>query len=206
MKVIKTLDELIDPSISPSLSDAQNLLDKTYLWLINMTPGSTFDLTTLEPKKRDLFLKIARLFIAENHQNFTLNDDFTTLFRDPIPYELGHISFYRTIIQKQLKENIIMNNHQKIESPEGQVITIGRVNDGYLNVMTSFNPIELRLDLKKLTDVIVKGIYAYDDGTGGISLQISDDFRYVKFVEQLTDLFMAIETAKSEPEKQTVTL
>jgi hypothetical protein len=206
MKVIKTLDELIDPSISPSLSDAQNLLDKTYLWLINMTPGSTFDLTTLEPKKRDLFLKIARLFIAENHQNFTLNDDFTTLSRDPIPYELGHISFYRTIIQKQLKENIIMNNHQKIESPEGQVITIGRVNDGYLNVMTSFNPIELRLDLKKLTDVIVKGIYAYDDGTGGISLQISDDFRYVKFVEQLTDLFMAIETAKSEPEKQTVTL
>jgi len=90
---------------------------------------------------------------------------------------------------------IIMSesNQMKIESSDGQyVVSVGKVKDGSLNLITNFNVIIFMNYILLLAscDQVNKitSIRNYEDDLGGISLEVSQDFDYDVFLNDLVEL------------------
>jgi len=85
------------------------------------------------------------------------------------------------------------SNQMKIESSDGQyVVSVGKVKDGSLNLITNFNVIIFMNYILLLAscDQVNKitSIRNYEDDLGGISLEVSQDFDYDVFLNDLVEL------------------
>jgi hypothetical protein len=177
-------------------SQQSTLLNKWWLWLINRPPGSVFDIKKIPESHREMFIKLACIFIMDKHPWICFNETFTELRCESMPFAFDNEKYFRAQILTRIKENVLMNENRLIESPTGSWIRVGKVVNGCLNIMTSFNPIEQCLQpmLKRLSGVKrVTGIYAYPDNSGGIAIEIDETFRPSTFTDQLTEILTSID-------------